>query len=146
MTVHMFQLIQMQESNGVITLNVTATVMFVIGCCTFIFSVYDRIMKSKTDSKKEQKNYDDFKNEMNANFIKVNLKHDQECSQLTQISVAVANVQDQITRLNERLCIVENNQSTQWKRHDENKSAIEKLDHQVEKIKERVVKLESKGE
>ena len=58
----MFQVIQMQESNGVITLNVTtATVMFVIGCCTFIFSVYDRIMKSKTGSKKEQKNYDDLK-------------------------------------------------------------------------------------
>jgi len=55
---------KMQESSGVIMLNVTATVMFVIGCCTFIFSVYDRIMKSKTDSKKEQKNYDDFKNEM----------------------------------------------------------------------------------
>jgi hypothetical protein len=100
-------------------------------------------MKSKTDSKKEQKNYDDFKNEMNANFIKVNLKHDQECNQLTQISVAIANVQDQITRLNQRLCIVENNQSTQWKRHDENKSAIEKLDHEVEKIKERVIKLET---
>jgi hypothetical protein len=100
-------------------------------------------MKSKTDSKKEQENYDDFKNEMNANFIKINLKHDQECNQLTQISVAIANVQDQITRLNQRLCIVENNQSTQWKRHDENKSAIEKLDHEVEKIKERVIKLES---
>jgi len=114
-------------------------------CILGYIAVQNYKSKKINDTQNDQKLFDDYRNEINANFIKVNLKHDQECAQLTAIQVAIANVQEQITKINERLALVEKEQKVQWQRHDENAHAIEKLDKEVDKLKERVIKLETGG-
>jgi septal ring factor EnvC (AmiA/AmiB activator) len=128
------------------TITLLQSILSIFSICIMGYiAVQNYKSKKISGAQNSQKLFDEFKNEINSNFIKVNLKHDQECAQLTAIQVAIATIQDQITKINERLALVEKEQKVQWQRHDENAHAIEKLDKEVDKLKERVIKLETGG-
>jgi chromosome segregation ATPase len=119
---------------------IAGIITFLLGCITSSLGVVSFYIARKKDTA------NDVKSTVEQN-TKINWKLDQLCDDTRTMRVDMQtqykSIDTKLDKLNEEVIILTRDQKTLFTRHDENKHDINRLDEEVQELKNRIVRLEA---